>query len=198
MEVNIFIKHLMKHYQISIISKNKKSLENFLNLFFDLLENFNSIDRYFQKPKKRKILTILKSPHVNKRAQEQFQSDVYAKSINLYLQQYLILLVLIKKISLNLILDVRIKIKFPVSSQISKKTEIKIFNPDNFKLNFLNVRNHFNKKNKKKRKKITNYKPVKKLINPQTEKKIIPILQVFDIYGELYMKQKHKSYLKFG
>ena len=184
----------MKHYQISIRSKNKKSLDKFLEKLYENLQNSTVTDKKFTKEKKRKILTILKSPHVNKKAQEQFQSNIYFKNINLYLLQHLKLVTFIKKIKSNLFADVQLKIKVSINKQLEKKVYKFVLNPANFKVNFLkqteekyldekiqapNNKVFLNKNTKAKRLKQTVYlKHVKKL------------LQIMDIYGELTTKEK--------
>jgi len=134
----------MKHYQINIESKSKKHLENFSIFFFKSLKNYNLINKVLTNKKKRKILTILKSPHVNKKAQEQFQVNIYSKKINLYSTQNKSILLFIKKISLTVFSNVKIQIKFSINSNLIKKTQTKILNPTNFKLNFFNKKSYLN------------------------------------------------------
>ena len=70
---------------ITIKSKNKNSLENFLNVFYEFGNNnklkLNRAMFLSQRKKHNKIFTILKSPHVNKTAQEQFEFILFTKSI---------------------------------------------------------------------------------------------------------------------
>ena len=70
---------------IKISSKNKKSLQNFLKVFELFCEKknlkSNTFIKYFsQKQKTSNIYTILKSPHVNKKAQEQFEYSIIFKT----------------------------------------------------------------------------------------------------------------------
>jgi ribosomal protein S10 len=134
----------MKHYQINIESKSKKHLEDFLIFFLKSFKNYNLINKVLPNKKKRKILTILKSPHVNKKAQEQFQVNIYSKKINLYSTQNKIALLFLKKISSTVFSNVKIQIKFPINSHLIKKTQTKILNPTNFKLNFFNKKSYLN------------------------------------------------------
>lgn len=85
MVASTHIKNFMKHCRLTITSKNKKSLKN----FFELLDKnfktkFNIILKYSRKANEKTFLTILKSPHVNKTAQEQFESRYFSKQINAY------------------------------------------------------------------------------------------------------------------
>ena len=72
---------------ITIRSKNKNSLKKFLNVFKNLSKNkrlqLNKTLNFFQKKRYNKVFTILKSPHVNKTAQEQFEFNLFAKSIKI-------------------------------------------------------------------------------------------------------------------
>lgn len=180
----------MKHYQISIVSKNKKSLEDFITFVYNKLKITN---KYFQKKKQRKILTILKSPHVNKKAQEQFNSNLYYKTINVYLPQYLKLIRFIKTIKSNLFLDVHIKVKLIINQRLEKKINKTVFNPTNFKLNCL-INNKVKYCNSKKKissnillTKNKNFK--KKITNYNYFSNIKTFLKIMDIYGELFKKE---------
>src|SRR6476620_2101567 len=129
----------MKHYQLTIISKNKKSAENgFLFFLKNSSElNLNIIKKYFQKKKKKNVLTILKSPHVNKSAQEQFESKFFSKQLSIYSSKNFQFLLFLKKIKTYLFPDVKIKIKFILNKNLSEKIGANILNPSNFKLNVL-------------------------------------------------------------
>jgi ribosomal protein S10 len=178
----------MKHYQINIISKNKKSLENFVTFVNSNLQKLQITNKYFQKKKNRKILTILKSPHVNKKAQEQFNSNLYHKSVNIYLPQYFKLITFIKTVKSNLFLDVRVKVKLIINNKLEKKMHRNIFNPTNFKLNcFSNKINYCNKKIKTKSNNLLfNNKKLKKQISKNNSfSNINKFLKILDIYGEL-------------
>ena len=71
----------MTKYEIKLYAKDKKTISNFLKFFKrsqNEIKNF-PIPLNFKRIKKRKnIITILKSPHVNKKAQAQFQQITYA------------------------------------------------------------------------------------------------------------------------
>jgi ribosomal protein S10 len=58
-----------------------KSINNRLFLYSNFLVNlFNRLDisfRFFSFPKRKKIITLLKSPHVNKKSREQFLLEKY-------------------------------------------------------------------------------------------------------------------------
>lgn len=168
----------MIQYHFIIISKNKYSIKNFFIFFNYTLISFNIIKKYLKKIQKKKILTILKSPHVNKTAQEQFETKQFVSQITIsYSPKNLQILIFLKKIKIYLFPDIKIKIKFTVDKSFIKKTQSKILNPDNYKLDF------FNKQLKKNTKHYKNkhFSIKKKYILKQIEY----FLKIFDIYGNL-------------
>lgn len=177
----------MKHYQINIESKSKKHLENFLLFFSKSLKNYNLINKLLSKKKKRKILTILKSPHVNKKAQEQFQFNIYYKNINLYSVQNKIALLFIKRINSTIFSNVKIQIKFPINSNLIKNTQTKIFNPTNFKLNFFIKKSYFNEIIRE------NNKDILSRLKEAKRKNILLELKQKKIKNILLLTLKHKD-----
>lgn len=170
----------MKHYQLTITSNNKKSAENcflfFLNNTSEL--NLNLLKKAIKKKKRKKVLTILKSPHVNKTAQEQFESRFFSKQINLYTSKNRQFLLLLKKIKIYLFPDVKIKTKFILNKNLVKKTQTNLLNPSNFKLNILKQIKSTNKINPK----IKTYYKLHKITNL---KHIKHFLKIFDMFSEL-------------
>jgi len=164
----------MKHYHLTITSKTKKSLSDFINFLNHIPINSHIIKKYFTNKKRKKILTILKSPHVNKTAQEQFQLNFFSNQITIYSSNIFQSLILLKKIKNNLFSDLKIKIRFPIYKKLSNKSQTNALNPTNFKLNSINK--CLNQKNKIKKSKKKNYKQIEH------------ILKIFDIYGELIQK----------
>ena len=185
----------MKFYQVTLISKNKSSLEN---SFFFNNSVFNSIvkKKIFNKKKKIKKLTILKSPHVNKTAQEQFESRNFSRQLNLLcLSNSLKYLISSKKIGNILFPDIFFKTQFFVNKQTENSLKLKVFNPNNFKIttNF-NISQIVVLKNKKV-KTIYYYEKVFKFSHvyrtnmtlikiKKFYKKIKYFVKTFDAYGE--------------
>jgi hypothetical protein len=162
----------MKHYHLTITAKTEKSLYNLLNFLENIDLNLNVIKKVFKKEKKKKILTLLKSPHVNKTAQEQFQSNFFSTQINIYSNSNFQSLIVLKKITNTLFPDTKINITFPGNRNLSNKIQTQIFNPNNFKFN--NEDNILlNQKYKLSIRKKKNYKFIENNI------------QIFDIYGEI-------------
>lgn len=157
----------MKFYQITITSKNKHSLKNYFKFIIGNIKNFNLLNKFSQKKTKRIFFTMLKSPHVHKKAQEQFEFTHFSKQITISTQTNLKFLTFLKKIKTNLFSDVNIKIKFQLNKKLQNNFQKKFFNPNYFKLNC------FNNKNEKKNYLLT---------------KLQKIVKISDIYGELYQK----------
>ena len=163
----------MKQYYLTITSKTEESLKNFLVCLKNPNINYNVISRQFKKKTKKQKFSILKSPHVYKTAQEQFESRFFTSQINFYSNDTFKSLIFLKKIKNNLFPNIKIKIKFSTNKTLSRKVDKQIFNPNNFKLNVLqkNLKRRKIRKNKE-----TNYKKVEFL------------LKLFDTYGELTPK----------
>jgi hypothetical protein len=68
---------------LKIFCKDKKILKKFLG-FFTKIKFLPFFLKSFSIHEKRKIVTVLKSPHVNKTAQEQFEYRLYSKNFLIY------------------------------------------------------------------------------------------------------------------
>lgn len=103
----------MTNYSIVFYSKNKKSLNNFLKfLEHDLkIQQIQKSTKYIRRKTTKKRITVLKSPHVNKSAQEQFEYRVYSLGISFYSSRVKKNLVLLKKVKNQLFPDIKIKVK---------------------------------------------------------------------------------------
>lgn len=189
----------MKYYQITITSKNKQSLKNYFQFINEKIKNFRIINKNNIKEKKKKVVTILKSPHVNKKAQEQFESNFYFKQINLRILNKSDFFINLKKIETNLFSDVNIKIKLSINKNLLEKFRKKVFNPNNFKLNFfenLKISNNYDKITLEKQSTDNNKKELDNLAETNNLnkfeikdlskfKKTIKLFKIFDIYGEM-------------
>lgn len=144
MEANSKI-YNMKTFNVTITSRNKNSIYNFF-LFFNrtTLSNLNARIKYCQKNLKKKRLTVLKSPHVNKKAQEQFEHRLLKKQFTIAVTKFFKYLVFLKKLSCNLFSDVNIRLKCAVRHKSLIKAGLKIFDPIYCKLDtFYNSKKSF-------------------------------------------------------
>jgi ribosomal protein S10 len=118
----------------TVESKNKKSIFNFLNFFESVTGDTikSRIQKKRSKKQKYKKITLLKSPHVHKSAQTQFESRVYKKEILIVLFCAFDFLILTKKLLNYSFYDIKITINF-------------FFKGCNQKPNFLSLTDlHFN------------------------------------------------------
>ena len=118
-----------------IWSKNKTSLNHFV-LFLEkyLIYNSNTIAKYVQQKASTKIITVLKSPHVNKKSQEQFETTIFKKHFKITVQNDWKVLVFFRKICRNMCSDINIKIKQLFNSKYFLKKNLNIINLKNFKI----------------------------------------------------------------
>ena len=125
-------------FTINVYSKNLKSLNTFLNFFNDkIILNKLKIKMFktlHENPKKKKVFTILKSPHVNKTAQEQFEYKIYRKKIMCFTNQPFIFLIIFKNLKVKYLSDIYISIKFKVDMHKLKKKIKQTINFDSFYL----------------------------------------------------------------
>lgn len=175
MEVNDKI-YKMKTFNITVTSRNKNSIKNFF-LFLNKTTsiNLNIIQKYFQEKTRKKKLTILKSPHVNKKAQEQFESRVFKKQLTIQVTKNFKYLIFFKKLSFDLFPDIKIKLQHIISDKNIKKLKIKIFKPNNFKINKYSGFQTYNLNLKYLRNNMS-----KHLLTKKTNF----LLKIFDLYGE--------------
>lgn len=68
---------MITKYQLKIQSVNKKALTVYLTSLQIFLKKLNIFYRFIHLPIKKKRITLLKSPHVNKSAREQFEIKTY-------------------------------------------------------------------------------------------------------------------------
>lgn len=172
----------MKTLNLLISSKNTKSLRFFLNVFYNNLSIVNPtfVKKKFRKTLKKTKITILKSPHVNKTAQEQFEIRTVSLQLQIYTSNIFKLLIFLKKLQTSLFADVIIIIKLIQNKKKLNLNNKKEFDIDNYYSNF-----SFSKFNK-----IQNCQTKKKIIflNNVTENLIEidsdTVLIIIDTYGK--------------
>ena len=111
--------------RLFIKSKNKYSLIKFLQVFKNFINNkelkLNKTLVFSQRQKINKVFSILKSIHVNKTAQEQFEFDLFSKNIKIHTFQILKLLIILKKIETNFFSDIQIRVKLLINKKYKKE-----------------------------------------------------------------------------
>ena len=100
---------------LSIYSKNLISLTTFLKFLYKLKTNKILGLKFYttqsQKKKRKSFFSVLQSPHVNKKSQEQFEYSLRCKTLKIYVPCLTRFLVILKRIQTTLFSDVRIEIK---------------------------------------------------------------------------------------
>lgn len=71
----------MNTIKLKLKSLDRISLDIYSLYLKNVLSTLNFTTSFCNLPKKRKIVTLLKSPHVNKSAREQFSMHIYSKII---------------------------------------------------------------------------------------------------------------------
>jgi ribosomal protein S10 len=161
--VLIKIKLIMFFY-LKVSSKNKKVLQNFVT-FLSKLEESPIVLKYVSKRNTQKFITILKSPHVNKTAQEQFEFRFYRKQFLISSAQPLMFFLKLKKIKNSSFPGIHLEIQVFLNKSKHIKSLSKVLNPDNIIL-------------PRKLEKVP-------FVKPLLLKKYI---QLFDCYGEVFLK----------
>ena len=156
-------KNLYMFLNIKISSKNKNSilsLENFITGKARVGISYSS-----NITLKKKKFTVLKSPHVNKKAQEQFELRTYEQNIIIHTYQPLLVLTVLKRIKLKLYRDLSLTTCMSYNNKFFLKNLVKIFNSNKFFLNNAELNRN------EKMKCLSSY------------------LKVLDIQGETYFKK---------
>ena len=158
-------------FYLKISSKTKPLLLKFISFFLQLrflsclIINRNSFNN-------KKFLTVLKSPHVNKTAQEQFEFRNYKCQFLVFSPKPLLLLLILKKLFRFTFLGLKLELKvlFQSSNDLQKKS----LNPNFFIIKSV-------KKSFVKVKHVGGFASFK-------EKSVLKYIQLFDSFGEANLK----------
>jgi ribosomal protein S10 len=154
-------------FHLKVSSKDNKVLEKFVQFLLKLTTS-PIVLKHFSKQKKRKFITVLKSPHINKTAQEQFEFRFYSKQFLINSFKPLTFFLILKKIKNLSFPGIKLEVKGLFDKNKNDKNFLNVINPDNIIL-------------KKKR----NLKVKKQQYSKPFQKKYI---QLFDFYGEICLK----------
>lgn len=119
-------------FYITVYAKEKTTLQN----FFKFLSKINTNTKYNfcrqkQKKNKHKFVTILKSPHINKTAQEQFEYKFFTSQIVLYSTDLFFCFVIIKRIFKKGFPGLKIKLLLSFDKKTQSKVLPTFLNPNN-------------------------------------------------------------------
>ena len=149
------------YFILKISSKNKRSLNSFYKVFYN--KNGKNLINSIPKISKNTKMSILKSPHVSKIAQEQFEYSLISKQISIYNSKKLKFLLFLKTIVNKIFPDIKIIITILLDKNNQKLFNRKLLNPKNFNLNF-----------------------TKKSYSPTNSKSYLKIIETF---GEILIKK---------
>ena len=184
-ELIIKVQKIIMFFYLKISCKDKSILKKFLRFLTKM--NFLPISvKAFPKHEKRKFVTVLKSPHVNKTAQEQFEFRLYSKHILIRSFKPLTFLLLLKKLKNLSFTGLNLEIKGFLEKDKMYTHTLEIVSPDILVLKSANNSNLSKQQHKKKLKQIS----TKYTNNFSFCKKYI---QLFDLYGEIYLTKVFHS-----
>lgn len=161
---------LTMFFYLKASSKDLKVLHNFIK-FLSNLKTAPVALKYFSGENKRKSITILNSPHVNKTAQEHFEYRYYKKQFLITSFKPFSLFLLLKKIKNSNFPGLNLEIKGLLNKNKSISNPLRAINPNNIVLNFRYLSNLDIKKKR--------------------------YIQLFDCYGETYLKNFHYNRKSF-
>nr|AEP20706.1 ribosomal protein S10 [Durinskia baltica diatom endosymbiont] len=118
----------------NVSSKDNKILKKFLQFLLKL--NISPVViKYVPKQQKRKFVTILKSPHINKTAQEQFEFRHYSKKFIVNSVKPLTFFLIIKKLKNLSFSGLKLEVKGLLNFERKNKSFLNQLDPDNIILN---------------------------------------------------------------
>ena len=131
----------MTLFGVVVSSKNKTLMHHFLSFFKKYL-TYNPIilATYLNKKVHIKTITLLKSPHAHKSAQEHFKSKICKKYLRIKAQKSLKLLLFLKGLSYKMFPAISIKIKQLLNAKRLSKDHFNIANLNNFSIKLLVLR----------------------------------------------------------
>ena len=109
-----------------IKAKNYHSLKIFSKIIISKLfkHNIKKV-KYYPLSKKRTLMSIIKSPHINKSSQEQFEFRYFHRKISVHSYNFLKTLVIFKKYYSSIFSDIKIKLLFSSSKCLYGKQDLK-------------------------------------------------------------------------
>ena len=161
-------------------SKSLKSIKVYIRFFKLVSKHLNLVvlKNIYSKPINKKRFTVLKSPHVNKCAQEHFGFSLYRSQLTIFSYRYPLLFLLLKYSKSSILFsDIHFKIKMNINNSRYKTMLIDTVNPDNFYL-------------------IDYSQLTEDILLNKLFSNIPYYLMLFEIYGELNLNKISKFNLK--
>lgn len=127
----------MAQYRIKLSSKNEKSLKHFLRFWktpHANIANSQQILDVSKRKNKRKKLAVIKSPHVNKKAQEHFQQKIRSKTIRCFSWEIRKSFMLLKKMRNHMFPGIKILIERKFTRKKNNLIKSVLWDPSNIPL----------------------------------------------------------------
>ena len=163
-------------FYLKVSCKDKRILEKFIKIFTKI-KSLPIFIKPFPKHKRRKFITILKSPHVNKTAQEQFEYRFFSKHFLIFSPKSRTLFLLLKRLKNLSFSGVKLEVKGMFYKGVAEKHMLKWINPDNIVLEKV----YLTQKDFKKGNRVSKFMPNQLDLSKK-------YIQSFDSYGEIYLK----------
>lgn len=170
-------------FYLKVSCKDRRILKKFIG-FFSKIKSLPVFIKPFSKKKKRKVITVLKSPHVNKTAQEQFEYRFFSKSFLVFSSKPSIFFLLLKKLKNFSFSGIKIEVKGLFEKDAAYRHVLKLINPDNIVLKNTDLSHSRLKKSKKK------CKESREIFTNRTHEFSLSkkYIQLFDSYGEICLQ----------
>jgi ribosomal protein S10 len=172
-------------FYLKVSCKDKRILKKFIN-FFPKIKSFPTVLKSFPISEKRKFVTVLKSPHVNKTAQEQFEYRFYSKHFLIRSFKPFTFFSCLKKLKTLSFPGVNLKIKGQFERNKTNKHSLKMISPDNIVLE-----NSSQVYTCEQRFKINLRAKTVQTVSKNLEANFLlskKYIQLFDLYGETYLR----------
>jgi ribosomal protein S10 len=182
----------MRQYCLLVKSKNEKSLEKFVDFFIKQMKTkFNSAPVVINVQTSKKIVTLLKSPHVNKTAQEHFESRTFTKKILIDCSYSAKDFFLLKKLLNGLFQDILICVEIRVAANSYRERKKSFFYSKNFKLSKTRLL-QINVKRQKK-------EEVRKKIELKKKRLLVltKFIEAVNVFGEMSLQKLTKNKASF-
>jgi ribosomal protein S10 len=177
------ISKIIMFFYLKVSCKDKRILKKFTTVLTKI-KSLSIFLKSFPTYEKRKFVTVLKSPHVNKTAQEQFEYRYYCKRFLIWSVKPLIFFSLLKKLKNLSFLGINLEVKGLFERNKTNKHSLKMISPDNIILTDIPKMyvSHKFKVNKQAGITQTNSN------NSRNSLLLKKYIQLFDLYGEILLR----------
>jgi ribosomal protein S10 len=117
----------MLTFNIFVQSKHRISIHKFINTFYEKSQTLlKKVSIIFSKKKSQPFFSILTSPHVNKKAQEQFETKEHKVQLKIKTFEPLKLIIFLKRNNFYLFPNLKFKVEVSTKFKIPNLSTLKI------------------------------------------------------------------------